>query len=97
MHEIALLPGTTLILCYPYPYLFKAKENMHNFDVKNILYFKVEIIFNFFHIYCELISILFSVKTKKKRGGMCTSLLYNALHTPTPILRVKRKKLVLFS
>jgi len=46
---------------------------MHNFATKTNRVFQGEIIFSFFHIHCELRSILHLVKTAKKRGGQCAS------------------------
>jgi len=57
---------------------------MPNFAAKTNLVMQAEIIVSFFHIHCELRSILLLVKTAKKRGRPCGSFFAIMLGIPLP-------------
>jgi len=80
-----MFTGTPFMLPIP---LFILGENMHNSAITRNRVFQGEIIFNLFHIHCELRASLI-VKTAKKRGISVLLFLYNAWNNPTPFLRVK--------
>jgi len=61
---------------------------MQNFTIIKNCVFQGEIIFNFFHIHCELRSIRLLVKTAKERGGPCAFVVV-AITLVNPFLRVK--------
>jgi len=57
---------------------------MPNFAIKTNLVIQAEIIVSFCDIHCKLRSILFLVKTAKKRRGSCASFFAITLGVPLP-------------